>query len=48
MICYCVKCKKKTDTTDMINKTAKNGRPIMLGKCADCNNKKAKFLSNKK
>jgi len=41
---YCVKCKKKTDTEDPVREVTKNGRPMVVGKCAVCGSKKCRFV----
>ena len=41
---YCLKCKKKTNQNDVENKTTKNGRSYISGKCSDCGRKNCKFL----
>lgn len=42
---YCVRCKQKSDTTDIQNVTSKNGRPMLRGTCAVCGNVKMQFVS---
>ena len=37
---YCVKCKAKTDNTDVEAVTMKNGRPATRATCVDCGTKK--------
>ena len=37
---FCVKCKAKTDSTDVEAVTMKNGRPATQARCAVCNTKK--------
>ena len=44
---YCVKCKKKTETTSITRVVSKNNRPMLKGICTVCGVKKASFLSNK-
>lgn len=34
---YCVKCKEKKTMKDPVEGTTKNGKPIVKGKCPDCN-----------
>ena len=41
---FCVKCKKKTGTSDIVNKTAKNGRAMKQGTCTTCGTKKTQFI----
>ena len=45
---YCVKCKSKTETTDIQNATSKNGRPMLRGKCAICGTTKTQFVKSSK
>ena len=40
---YCVKCKKKTGTSGIVRRTAKNGTPMMQGACVICKTKKTTF-----
>ena len=37
---YCMKCKAKTETTDVEQVTLNNGRPAATGICAVCGKKK--------
>ena len=41
---YCLRCKKKTQTTQR-EEVTKNGRRILKGNCAICNTKKNIFIS---
>ena len=41
---YCVRCRKKSATTDIQNVTSKNGRSMVRGKCADCGTIKTQFV----
>jgi hypothetical protein len=41
---YCVKCKAKTPTTDAKEVVAKNGRPMIKGKCSKCGTTKCRFI----
>lgn len=43
---YCVKCKKFTDTSDIQNKTAANGRSMLQGQCNVCGTTKTKFVKS--
>src|SRR5271165_2956988 len=47
MLFYCVKCKKKTETTSIARVMSKNNRPMLKGVCTVCGSKKASFVSNK-
>ena len=42
---YCLSCKKNTKNINQKMVTTKNNRLMMLSKCAICNNKKSKFIS---
>lgn len=44
---YCVKCKQKTDTLDIIKITTKNNRHMCKGVCSICGKNKSSFVSNK-
>ena len=41
---YCVKCKKKTATIDIIQATTKNNRSMLKGVCSICGSKKSQFI----
>ena len=44
MLAYCLKCKKSTENVySKISKT-KNGRLMLLSKCAICRSKKSRFM----
>ena len=40
---YCFKCSKITESKNPKFATGKNGRIMLLSKCAVCDNKKSKF-----
>ena len=42
---YCMKCKAKTETTNVEQVTLKNGRPAATGLCAVCGRKKFRMGS---
>ena len=44
MTTYCLSCKKDTKNIDPKIVKTKNNRPMMLSKCAICNNKKSRFI----
>ena len=44
MLSYCVKCRKNTETKNPKVVRTKNGRIMLLSKCAVCTSKKSKFL----
>ena len=46
-ILYCVKCKQKTETLDVVKVITKNNRNMLKGICKVCGKKKASFVSNK-
>ena len=37
---YCVKCRAKTDTKNLVEVTMKNGRAAVRGVCVPCGTKK--------
>lgn len=43
---YCVKCKKKTQTSKVNYAVSKNGKCIKKGKCENCLKMKSQFISN--
>jgi hypothetical protein len=45
---YCVKCKNKTETSNVQNVVSKNGRPMLHGKCVLCGTIKTQFGAMKK
>ena len=45
MLMYCVKCKGKTNSTNLENIVSKNNKPMIRGKCQKCGNKKTQFIS---
>src|ERR1700759_1979293 len=44
-IMYCVKCKKKTETIDIIQTTTKNNRSMLKGLCSNCGSKKSQLAT---
>ena len=44
MLTYCLKCKKNTESINPKVSKTKNGKTIILSKCAVCNSKKSKFI----
>ena len=44
MLCYCLKCRKNTESKNPKFVRTKNGKVMLLSKCAVCNSKKLKFL----
>ena len=44
MLSYCLKCRKNTESKNQKLVKTKNGRMMLLSKCAVCNSKKYKFL----
>ena len=44
MLSYCLKCKKNTESINPKVSKTKNGKTIILSKCAVCDNKKSKFI----
>ena len=43
---YCVKCKQKTDTSNIEKTITKNNRIAIRGDCVKCNTKKYMFVKN--
>jgi NAD-dependent SIR2 family protein deacetylase len=41
---YCVKCKQKTPTNNLIKLKTKNNKNMVQGKCMKCGTKKCKFV----
>ena len=44
MLSYCLKCKKNTESIDPKVSKTRNGKTIVLSKCAICGSKKSKFI----
>ena len=44
MLSYCLKCRKNTGSKNPKVVRTKNGRIMLLSKCAVCNSKKSKFI----
>ena len=44
MLSYCLKCKKNTESIDPNVSKTRNGKTIVLSKCAICVSKKSKFI----
>ena len=42
--CYCLKCRKNTESKNPKVARTKNGRIMLLSKCAMCDSKKSKFI----
>ena len=42
---FCVKCKRKTDTTNVVTVKTRNNRSMLMGICSICKNKKCSFLA---
>ena len=47
MLSYCLKCRKNTESTNPKSTRTKNGRIMLLSKCAVCDNKKSKFIKER-
>ena len=45
---YCLKCRKNTESKNTKVAKTKNGRIMLLSKCAVCDNKKSKFIKQQK
>ena len=44
MLSYCLKCLKNTESKNPKLAITKNGRKMLLSKCAVCDSKKSKFI----
>ena len=44
MLPYCLKCRKNTESENPKVARAKNGRIMLLSKCAVCDSKRPKFI----
>ena len=44
MLSYCLKCQKNTESKNAKVTKTKNGRVVLLWKCAVCDSKKSKFI----
>ena len=44
MLSYCLKCRKNTESKNPKVARTKNGRIMLLSKCAVCDSKKPKFI----
>ena len=44
MLSYCLKCRKNTESKNPKVARTKNGRIMLLSKCAVCDSKKSKFI----
>ena len=44
MLLYCLKCRKNTESKMPKLSRLKNGRIMLLSKCAVCDSKKSKFI----
>ena len=48
MLSYCLKCRKNTQSKNPKLARTKNGRTMLLSKCAVCDCKKSKFIKQQK
>ena len=48
MLSYCLKCRKNTESKNPKVVRAKNGRIMLLSKCAECDSKNRNLLKSKK
>ena len=44
MLSYCLKCRKNTESKNPKVARTKNGRIMLLSKCAVCDSEKSKFI----
>ena len=42
---YCVFCKEKTNTSEIVYKMSKNNKHMIQGKCTVCSKRKSQFIS---
>ena len=47
MLCYCLECKKNTESINPRVSATSNGRTMILSKCATCGSKKSKFIKSR-
>ena len=47
MLCYCLKCKKDTQSNDPVIAKTRNDKIMMLSRCDICGSKKSKFIKKK-
>ena len=47
MFWYCLECQKNTESNNPKVARTKNGRIMLLSKCALCHSKKSKFIKSK-
>ena len=47
MLLYCLKCRKNTESKTPKVAGTKNGRIMLLSKCAICDSKKSKFIKQR-
>ena len=43
---YCLKCRKDTENINLKVLKTRNGRTMVLSKCAICDSKKSRFIKN--
>lgn len=41
---YCSKCRTQTETNNSYNDESSNGRPMLKGRCKECNTFKSTFV----
>ena len=46
MLSFCLNCRKNTESKNPKVATTKNGRMMLLSKCAVCDSKKSKFIKH--
>ena len=44
MLSHCLKCRKNTESKNLKVVRKKNGRIVLLSKCAACDSKQSKFI----
>ena len=43
---YCLKCRKNTENINLRVSKTSNGKTMVLSKCAICDSKKSRFITN--
>lgn len=44
MVAYCVKCRRKQTMVNPVHKVAKNGTPMVQGRCPKCDTTMTRFV----
>ena len=46
--CYCLNCRKNTESKNLKVARTNNGRIMLLSKCVGCDSKKSKFIKEQR